>query len=141
METNNKTIEQIKEIISKTYIICENGVVYNKKTQKAKKFFTSKTGYLKARMYLPELSNNDDKGKPFFLHRLVAMFHLNTFDTTLQINHKDGNKANNHISNLEMVTASQNALHAWRVLDSTARKQRLDDRRLPNGKFGKNKHN
>jgi hypothetical protein len=131
---NNTTL---KEIISKRYIICENGLVYSKKTNKVKKFFITEKGYLKARMYLPELSNNNDGGKPFYLHRLVAIFHLTTFDNNLQINHKDGDKTNNHISNLEMVTASQNALHAWRVLDSTARKQMLDNRRLANGKFGK----
>ena len=140
METNKKTIEQIKEIISKRYIICENGLVYNKKTNKVKKFFITHKGYLKSRMYLPELSNNENGGKPYYLHRLVAMFHLTTFDNTLQINHIDGDKTNNHISNLEMVTASENALHGWRVLDSTARRQKLDERRLPNGKFGKNKH-
>jgi hypothetical protein len=137
METNNKTTEQIKQIISKRYIICENGLVYSKKTKKVKKFFITHKGYLKARMYLPELSNNDDNGKPFYLHRLVAIFHLPTFDSTLQINHKDGDKTNNHISNLEMVTASENALHAWRVLDSKARRQKLYARRLSNGKFGK----
>jgi hypothetical protein len=139
METNNKTTEQIKQIISKRYIICENGLVYSKKTKKVKKFFITHNGYLKARMYLPELSNNDDNGKPFYLHRLVAIFHLPTFSDTLQINHKDGDKTNNHISNLEMVTASENHLHAWRVLDSTSRREALYARRLPNGKFGKNK--
>lgn len=45
------------------------------------------------------------------VHRLV----LSTFTPILfpmSINHKDGNKQNNHLSNLEWVTTKQNAIHA-----------------------------
>ncbi len=35
------------------------------------------------------------------------------------MNHKDGNKHNNHIDNLEWMTASENGLHAYRVLGNT----------------------
>lgn len=55
------------------------------------------------------------------VHRLVAKafipiperLHLLGFDySSLIVNHKDGNKHNNHMSNLEWVTASENAIHA-----------------------------
>lgn len=44
------------------------------------------------------------------VHRLVALTFLN--ETDKQVNHKDGNKSNNNISNLEFVSAKQNINHA-----------------------------
>lgn len=45
------------------------------------------------------------------VHRLVASHFLNG-DLSLQVNHIDGNKANNSIANLELVTAKENVVHA-----------------------------
>lgn len=49
-------------------------------------------------------------------HRLVAKTFLEDYDEKLQVNHKNGNKSNNNINNLEIVTSSENKLHAYRVL-------------------------
>lgn len=46
------------------------------------------------------------------VHRLIALTFLKPTDLNLTVNHKDGNKLNNNINNLEMVTYSQNQQHA-----------------------------
>lgn len=53
------------------------------------------------------------KAKNFSVHRLVALHFISNSDYTLEVNHKDGNKLNNHASNLEWVTRSQNVQHSY----------------------------
>ena len=127
----------LRKIISKRYTILSNGTIIGKKTKKEMKTQISNKGYKKLNLYVPEISTRKSGLKCFYLHRLVALFHLKTFNKNLQINHKDGNKVNNTIENLEMVTASENALHAWRTLDSTNRRLIMESRRQTNGRFGK----
>lgn len=126
-------MKKIDDIDDK-YVISSDGYVLNTKTNKPVVFSKDKKGYMKARLYSPN-STNPDKRKPFRLHRLIAKAFLNTYSDKLQVNHIDGDKTNNHISNLEMVTASENMYHAWNNLDSSARKEKLNKRRDEYGKF------
>ena len=53
------------------------------------------------------------KQKHFKIHRLVLMAFSPVKDMhKLQVNHIDGNKKNNHLSNLEWVNGRENVLHA-----------------------------
>jgi hypothetical protein len=49
--------------------------------------------------------------KTFFLHRLIALTFLENLENKEQVNHKDGNKINNKIENLEFVTNKENQIH------------------------------
>lgn len=49
------------------------------------------------------------------VHRLVAHLWLGKCPVGLEVNHKNGDKANNHASNLEYVTSKENKEHAVRL--------------------------
>lgn len=48
-----------------------------------------------------------------FIHRLVAEAFIPNTENKPFINHKDSNRKNNHVNNLEWVTACENNIHAW----------------------------
>jgi len=54
-------------------------------------------------------------GKGRLVHRLVAEAFLPDFLEKPQVNHIDGDKLNNHVSNLEMATAKENMRHAVKM--------------------------
>lgn len=55
----------------------------------------------------------DRKEKTMYIHRLVAQAFLQNNNNYTDVNHKDGNKENNILSNLEWVTRSYNIKHAY----------------------------
>ena len=52
--------------------------------------------------------------KLFTIHRLVAKAFIPNLEGKKEVNHIDGNKHNNNVSNLEWATRQENALHSVR---------------------------
>lgn len=88
------------------YAISNTGIVINVKTKKRLTPVVNKSGYLQV-----SICQNGLK-KTFLIHRLVALYFLDNIDNLPVVNHKDGVKVNNHVTNLEWCTSSQNTLHA-----------------------------
>lgn len=59
-------------------------------------------GYMKVTLY------KHNKGKQEYIHRLVAMAFIPNPENLPQVNHKDENKSNNEVSNLEWCSCSYN---------------------------------
>jgi hypothetical protein len=67
----------------------------------------NKHGYYSINMCL------NGKVKNTLLHRLIAITFIPNPDNKPQVNHKDGNKLNNSVGNLEWCTRVENSRHAW----------------------------
>ena len=65
-------------------------------------------GYRAVELYL----NNN--GYTVGIHRLVALAFIPNPENKPEVNHKDRNRSNNNVENLEWVTQSENVAHAYR---------------------------
>jgi len=84
------------------YEITQDGLVINKNTNHVLKPQPNAKGYLRVSI-----------GKKLvFVHRLVAEKYIPNPENLPQVNHKDGNKLNNNVDNLEWVDNQQNRDHA-----------------------------
>ena len=100
-------ISNVKEY--ENYYVSQDGIVINIKTKRKLKYQTDKNGYFRVNLY-----NKENKTKQF-VHRLVAMAYLENDYNLPQVNHKDGNKQNNNVDNLEWCSAKENVNHAFRT--------------------------
>ena len=96
-----------KKIENSNYSISSDGQVRNDRTNKViKPFRVGRSGNKYLAVDLRPRKNVK-------VHQLVAAHFLG--DSVLQVNHKNGNKEDNTVDNLEYCTAKENVQHAWKI--------------------------
>ncbi|MBQ9488273.1 MAG: NUMOD4 motif-containing HNH endonuclease [Selenomonadaceae bacterium] len=65
--------------------------------------------------YLGVVLFKNDHRKTYSVHRLIAEAFIPNPENKSMVNHKDGNKQNNCLENLEWATRSENVLHAHKI--------------------------
>lgn len=92
-----------KKSLNGDYWVSENGDLVNANTGYKLNPTESPTGYLKI----------GGQTGTYSVHRAVYEAFVGKIPEGLQINHLDGDKLNNHISNLELCTPQENVIHAY----------------------------
>ena len=95
-------------IYGEQYEISNTGLVRNKHTKHILTPQQDKKGYLRVRMSLHDVKATAK------VHRLVAVAFIPNTENKPQVNHKDTNKHNNRVDNLEWVTNGENQIHAYK---------------------------
>lgn len=89
------------------YTVCVDGTITNSRgiilaTR------LSNSGYLQVSLW------KDNRETTYYIHRLIAEHFIDNPLNKSQVNHIDGCKLNNSVSNLEWVTRSENSVHAYK---------------------------
>lgn len=106
------------------YYITDTGDVYSRMTGRIKKLkpWITKNGYKQIRLI---------HGVHKSIHRLVAEIFISNPKNKREVNHKNGNKIDNRVENLEWATPSENMHHASHVIKT------VKSPKFWKGKFGK----
>lgn len=101
----------MKEIENfKGYFITESGQIFSNKRGKLKqlKYRVDTSNYFRI-----QLINDDNKKKTVLVHRLIAKTFIPNPENKPEVNHINGNKLDNTLSNLEWVTREENMQHSF----------------------------
>ena len=109
------------------YEVSNTGLIRNKNSGKILKGRLSKSGYLQVSIKIDKTGSFSNR----YIHRLVATYFISNPENKREVNHKDGNKENNNVENLEWMTSSENQIHKHKILG----KVKTSNRKI--GKFDK----
>jgi hypothetical protein len=101
--------EVFKEIIT-SYLVSNFGNIYREEHYFNDKFYRGK--YLSTPVLKIGYKKVTIRGKQYLIHRLIADNFIPNPLNKKQVNHKDSNRCNNSIDNLEWVTQQENITHA-----------------------------
>ena len=112
MDNQQREIE-MKEIkgFEAMYSVTSDGRVFGHKRNKYLNQKITRFGY--AEVVLSSGKNAKRNVKYITVHRLVANAFIPNLNDLPQVNHIDGNKLNNDVSNLEWMSAKDNINHSW----------------------------
>lgn len=104
----------------KRYKIFENGEIhslerYQKGVYGNKRRLMKLSSSIDTSGYRSVMLYKNGVQKRYRLHRLIYTAFVGNIPKGLQINHSDGDKLNNSLENMEIVTAKENVRHAWRI--------------------------
>jgi len=100
------------------YDVYENGDIINKKNGQPIKSSITENGY--KRVWY--------EGRGQMVHRIIAEKFIPNPENYTDVNHKDGNKLNNHVDNLEWCTHKYNVNHGFQL--GLFNEKRLSERKL-----------
>lgn len=109
---NNYEVSQCGLVYRKEYVIkkkLKQGITDVVMKRILMKIHIDRRGY--NRVHLA----NGKKHTLVLLHRIVALAHIPNPENLPQVNHKDGNKNNNNVNNLEWITLIENMRHSWEI--------------------------
>lgn len=96
-----------KKIDGTRYEVSINGEIRNTDTKNLIKGSVTRSGYKMVALFVNGRKSNKQ------VHRLVALSFIPNAENKPQVNHKDKNKLNNCLDNLEWVTAKENMKHHY----------------------------
>lgn len=94
--------------INPDYLVSDSGQIFSTKSNKYLKLPCGAAGYPLVNLYMGKRTRSLHT-----VHSLVAEAFIGSRPLNHEINHKDGCKTNNHVSNLEYVIPSENIRHAF----------------------------
>lgn len=96
----------MKKIDGFDYAVSKYGKVYSFRSSRFLSPSIDKDGYHRVTLY------NDGYQETHLVHRLVAQYWIPNPDNKPTVNHKNGDKSDNSVYNLEWATYSENNIHA-----------------------------
>lgn len=108
------------------YEISDTGIVRRKNNKNVLK------GCITSGYHSVKLTFENSRQQRFYVHRLVAIHFISNNDKNKTfVNHKNGNKMDNRVENLEWVTPRENNLHYYQKIQKEKKERKNNGKAIP----------